>query len=59
VIGTGFTEEEVIRQYSIGQAFFAQPREAKNKPELKCDFAVGNYFGYRPVSKLLILYEKP
>jgi len=51
VIGTGFTEEEVIRQYSIGQAFFAQPREAKNKPELNCDFAEGNYFGYRPCNE--------
>lgn len=50
VTGTGFTEEEVTRQFSIGQAYFNRPLEEKNKPELKCDFGKGNYFGYRPVS---------
>ena len=50
ITGTGFTEEEVTRQYSIGQAFFNRPLEEKNKPELRCDFGKGNYFGYRAVS---------
>jgi len=49
VIGTGFTDEEVTRQYDIGQAFFDSPLEEKNKPELTCDFSKGNYFGYRAV----------
>jgi isopenicillin N synthase-like dioxygenase len=47
VVGTGFTDEEVTRQYAIGQAFFNQPLEKKNKPEMRCDFGKGNYFGYR------------
>ena len=50
VTGTGFTEEEVARQYSIGQAYFESPLENKNKPDLACDFSKGNYFGYRAVS---------
>lgn len=50
VVGTGFTEEEVMRQYAIGQAYFNLPLEKKNKPELRCDFGKGNYFGYRAVS---------
>jgi isopenicillin N synthase-like dioxygenase len=51
VTGTGFTEEELARQYDIGQAFFNQPLEAKTKPELRCDFGKGNYFGYRAVRR--------
>lgn len=50
VIGTGLTEEEVQRQYNIGQAFFDLPAEEKDLPQYKCDFTVGNYFGYRAVS---------
>jgi isopenicillin N synthase-like dioxygenase len=53
VTGTGFTEEEVTRQYAIGQEFFNQPLEEKNKPELRCDFGKGNYFGYRAVGSSL------
>ncbi|RFU35337.1 hypothetical protein B7463_g926, partial [Scytalidium lignicola] len=45
VTGTGFTNDEVERQYSIGQAFFNEPKEEKTKQ--RCDFSVGNYFGYR------------
>jgi isopenicillin N synthase-like dioxygenase len=50
VTGTGFSDEEVTRQYSIAQAFFNLPREEKDKPELRCDFGKGNYFGFRAVS---------
>lgn len=49
---TGFNADEVQRQYNIAQGFFANPHEAKNRPEYKCDFTVGNYFGYREI------YEK-
>lgn len=52
VVGTGFTDEEVTRQFAIGQEFFNQPLETKNKPELRCDFGIGNYFGYRAVSSV-------
>ncbi|PSR97455.1 2OG-Fe(II) oxygenase superfamily protein [Coniella lustricola] len=37
----------VQRQYDIGQAFFALPHAEKSQPAYKCDFASGNYFGYR------------
>ena len=43
------------RQYSIGQAYFNQALEAKNKPELRCDFGKGNYFGYRAANKKKIM----
>ena len=55
-MGTGLTEEEVQRQYNIGQAFFDLPAEEKGRAEYRCDFTVGNYFGYRavcPVSYLV------
>lgn len=52
VTGTGFTEEEVERQFSLGQAFLSRPAEEKNKPELRCDFGKGNYFGYQAVCLL-------
>lgn len=49
LINTGFSREEVERQYDIGQGFFSLPLEDKNREDNRCDFAVGNYFGYRPV----------
>ncbi|KAK5050926.1 hypothetical protein LTR84_003485 [Exophiala bonariae] len=58
VIGTGLTEEEVQRQYNIGQAFFDLPVEEKDQPQYKCDFTVGNYFGYRaPYEKKIMSTE--
>ncbi|KAF9263932.1 gibberellin 2-oxidase [Marasmius fiardii PR-910] len=45
VTGHGIPDEEVLRQLSIGNAFFNQPVEEKRK--YPCDFSVGNYFGYR------------
>lgn len=49
--GTGLTDAEVQRQYDIGQAFFALPHETKALPQYKCDFARGNYFGYRELGE--------
>lgn len=54
VTGTGLTDEEIQRQYDIGQAFFAIPHEEKSKPQYKCDFASGNYFGYRELAEKTI-----
>ncbi|CAL5867332.1 uncharacterized protein PFLUO_LOCUS1547 [Penicillium psychrofluorescens] len=51
VVGTGFTNEEVQRQYDIGQAFFNIPLEERTRPEYRCDFANGNYFGYRAANE--------
>ena len=31
------------------------PKDIKDKPELRCDFGKGNYFGYRAVSLRRIL----
>ncbi|TKW58869.1 hypothetical protein CTA1_8648 [Colletotrichum tanaceti] len=47
LVNTGFTPEEVQRQYDIGQGFFRLPVEDKARPGNTCDFAKGNYFGYR------------
>jgi gibberellin 2-oxidase len=46
---TGFTPEEVQRQYDIGQEYFHLPVEEKGDAKYRCDFTQGNYFGYRPV----------
>ncbi|KAJ6560736.1 hypothetical protein B0H10DRAFT_1845493 [Mycena sp. CBHHK59/15] len=45
VTGTGIPDEEVLRQFSIANAFFNLPLEEKRK--YPCDFSVGDYFGYR------------
>ncbi|KZL86305.1 flavonol synthase [Colletotrichum incanum] len=47
LINTGFTSNEVQRQYDIGQGFFSLPVEDKARPGNTCDFSQGNYFGYR------------
>lgn len=49
LINTGFTPQEVQRQYDIGLRFFNLKSEEKGRPDNLCDFAAGNYFGYRPV----------
>lgn len=51
---TGLTEDEVQRQYDIGQAFFALPHQTKAQPQYKCDFSRGNYFGYRELGEKTI-----
>ncbi|KAF7351687.1 putative Flavonol synthase [Mycena sanguinolenta] len=45
VTGHGIPDGEVLRQFSIGNAFFNLPVEEKQKHP--CNFAVGEYFGYR------------
>ncbi len=47
------------RQYDIGQAFFDLPVDKKNLPEYRCDFANGNFFGYRAVCGLLDTFVNP
>ncbi|GAA6046683.1 hypothetical protein JCM3770_003115 [Rhodotorula araucariae] len=42
---SGITDEEVIRQNSIGDAFLNLPLDEKRKHP--CNFAEGNFFGYR------------
>lgn len=54
VVGHGLTDDEVQRQYDIGQAFFEIPHEDKTKKMYKCDFANGNYFGYRELAEKTI-----
>ena len=46
ITGFGLSQEEVNRQFAIGQAFFALPTEEKIK--YKADLERGNYNGYRP-----------
>jgi isopenicillin N synthase-like dioxygenase len=55
IIGTGFTQEEVDRQYDIGQAYFNLPLSEKGDPQYRCDFANGNYFGYRAANEKTVM----
>jgi hypothetical protein len=48
----------MIQQYSIAQTFFDLPKEERDKPELRCDFGKGNYFGFRAVSSMYNLSGK-
>lgn len=50
IINIGFSPDEVQRQYDIAQQYFALDPEDKGRPEYRCDFTQGNYFGYRAVS---------
>ncbi|KAF5392111.1 hypothetical protein D9757_003208 [Collybiopsis confluens] len=45
VINTGIPHEQLSRQLSIGNTFFKQSLVEKKK--VACNFAEGNYFGYR------------
>ncbi|KAJ5129445.1 uncharacterized protein N7515_005484 [Penicillium bovifimosum] len=45
VVGHGLSDERVLRQFSIGNAFFKEPLEEKQS--FPCNFAEGEYFGYR------------
>jgi hypothetical protein len=49
VVNTGIDDERVLRQLSIGNAFFKEPLEEKRK--VPCNFADGEYFGYRENSR--------
>ncbi|KAF2751437.1 Clavaminate synthase-like protein [Sporormia fimetaria CBS 119925] len=55
ITGTGFTQEEVDRQYDIGQAYFNLPLEERADPKYRCDFTQGNYFGYRAANEKKIM----
>ena len=49
VVNSGIDDAKVLRQFSIGNAFFKQPLEEKRFFE--CNFAEGEYFGYRENSR--------
>jgi gibberellin 2-oxidase len=49
VTGSGIEDERVLRQFSIGNTFFKEPLEEKRR--FPCNFAEGEYFGYRENSR--------
>ncbi|ORY60257.1 gibberellin 2-oxidase [Pseudomassariella vexata] len=49
VVNTGIDDERVLRQFSIGNTFFKEPLEEKRT--FPCNFAEGEYFGYRENSR--------
>lgn len=49
VTNTGIDDERVLRQFSIGNTFFKEPLEEKRTNP--CNFAEGEYFGYRENSR--------
>jgi len=49
VVNTGLDDERVLRQFSIGNTFFKEPLEEKRT--VPCNFAEGEYFGYRENSR--------
>ncbi|KAF1971996.1 2OG-Fe(II) oxygenase superfamily protein [Bimuria novae-zelandiae CBS 107.79] len=55
IVGTGLTQEEVDRQYDIGQAYFNLPLEEKGDSKYRCDFTKGNYFGYRAANEKTVM----
>ncbi|KAI2466871.1 putative 1-aminocyclopropane-1-carboxylate oxidase [Annulohypoxylon bovei var. microspora] len=48
VVGHGFSDEQVRRQYALCEAFFELPLEEKLK--YACDTAKGDFRGYKPQS---------
>ncbi|KAI9708665.1 MAG: hypothetical protein M1820_003883 [Bogoriella megaspora] len=55
VTGTGIPPEDVSRQLSIATAFYNLPFSERNDPSSRCDFASGNYFGYRAMHQKTIM----
>jgi gibberellin 2-oxidase len=51
VVNTGIDDARVLRQLSIGNTFFKELLEEKRKHP--CNFAEGEYFGYRENSRYL------
>ncbi|EXJ80106.1 hypothetical protein A1O3_08392 [Capronia epimyces CBS 606.96] len=49
VVNTGLDDAKVLRQFSIGNTFFKQSLEEKR--QFPCNFAEGEYFGYRENSR--------
>jgi hypothetical protein len=48
-VNTGLDDERVLKQFSIGNTFFKEPLEEKRTAP--CNFAEGEYFGYRENSR--------
>jgi non-haem dioxygenase in morphine synthesis N-terminal len=48
-VNTGLDDKRVLRQFSIGNTFFKEPLEEKRT--IPCNFAEGEYFGYRENSR--------
>lgn len=49
VVNTGIDDEDVLKQFSIGNTFFKESLEEKRT--VPCNFAEGEYFGYRENSR--------
>ncbi|KAF1851286.1 gibberellin 2-oxidase [Cucurbitaria berberidis CBS 394.84] len=49
VTNSGIDDERVLKQFSIGNTFFKEDLEEKRK--FPCNFAEGEYFGYRENSR--------
>jgi len=49
VTNSGIDDERVLRQFSIGNTFFKESLEEKRR--FPCNFAEGEYFGYRENSR--------
>ena len=49
MVNTGLDDDRVLRQFSIGNTFFKAPLEEKRRH--LCNFAEGEYFGYRENSR--------
>ena len=49
VVNTGLDDARVLRQFSLGNTFFKEPLEEKRR--FPCNFADGEYFGYRENSR--------
>ncbi len=49
VVNSGIDDEHVLRQFSFGNTFFREPLEEKRR--FPCNFAEGEYFGYRENSR--------
>jgi hypothetical protein len=49
VVNSGIDDDRVLKQFSIGNTFFKESLEEKRK--IPCNFAEGEYFGYRENSR--------
>ena len=49
VVNSGIDDARVLKQFSIGNTFFKEPLEEKRT--IPCNFAEGEYFGYRENSR--------
>ena len=49
VVNTGIDDEQVLKQFSIGNTFFKEPLDEKRR--YPCNFAEGEYLGYRENSR--------